>query len=192
MNIILKSLCLGIIGTTLLTGCQTVNKTKDKITSVFDKSRKIPEIDKKGVVDLSKKTYEQIEKFSEKMPVDQWVYLENKEQGLYDLQNKNKDGVILSLRLICKISSQKPAFILKDKEDKEILKAYDNTTGQPQFLLDNKNYLNPFDANNPKKLEVFKAAMSKAKVLKIYYSSTLYTFQNGKSELLEKAVTCKE
>jgi hypothetical protein len=182
---------IGFIG---LSGCQTVSKTSSKALSMIglgDKA-KVPEIDKKGVVDISKTTLEQIEKLTQNMPTGQWVYIENDLQGIYNLQNKSKDGNMLLLRLNCKNPAQRPGFIIQNKEGQDILKAHDPQAGSIQFLLDNKNYSNPFELVNIKKLDQFKEALKTAKVIKIFNASKLYTFENGKSELLTKPVTCKE
>ncbi|NHB59313.1 hypothetical protein [Acinetobacter shaoyimingii] len=181
-----------------LTGCESVSKTSSKVSSkalsmigLGDKN-KVPEIDKKGVVDISKTTLEQIEKLTQNMPTGQWVYIENDLQGIYNLQNKSKDGHMLLLRLNCKNPAQRPGFIIQNKEGQDILKAHDPQAGAIQFLVDNKNYSNPFDLVNIKKLDQFKTVLKTAKVIKIFNASKLYTFENGKSELLTKPVTCKE
>lgn len=181
-----------------LTGCETVSKTSSKVSNkalsmigLGDKA-KAPEIDKKGVVDISKTTLEQIEKMTQNMPTGQWVYIENDLQGIYNLQNKAKDGHMLLLRLNCKNTSQKPGFVIQNPDGQEILKAHDAQAGSIQFLLDNKNYSNPFDIVNIKKIDAFKVAVKKAKVIKIFNASKLYTFENNKAEMLDKPVTCKE
>lgn len=181
-------------------GCQTVqkvstgvNKTTDKVKNLVGLGeKKAPEIDKKGIVDVSKATLEKLEQMTINMPIGQWVYIENDLQGIYNLQNKSKNGEMLFFRLTCKIPSQKPSFSIQNKDGQEILKAYDPQVGQIQFLLDNKNYSNPFDAINIKKLEPFKAALKKAKMIKIFNNSKLYSFENGHAELLDKPVSCKE
>ena len=99
---------------------------------------------------------------------------------------------MLFFRLNCKIPSQKQSFTIQNKDGQDILKAHDPQAGSIQFLLDNKNFANPFDAVNAKKLEPFKTALKTAKVIKIFNASKLYTFQNGHAELLEKPVSCKE
>ena len=146
-------------------GCQTVqkvstgvNKTTDKVKNLVGLGeKKAPEIDKKGIVNVSKATLEKLEQMTINMPIGQWVYIENDLQGIYNLQNKSKNGEMLFFRLTCKIPSQKPSFSIQNKDGQEILKAYDPQVGQIQFLLDNKNKTNPFEANNIKKLEPFKA-----------------------------------
>ena len=157
MNMTLKqiSIILAIGSTITLTGCQTISETSSKVSNkalsmigLGDKELKAPEIDKKGVVDISKTTLEQIEKLTQNMPTGQWVYIENDLQGIYNLQNKSKDGNMLFLRLNCKNSAQRPGFILHNKEGQEILKAHDPQAGSVQFLLDNKNYGNPFELVN--------------------------------------------
>lgn len=183
--------CLSIFA---LSGCETVSKTSSKAMSMIglaDKN-KVPEIDKKGVVDISKTTLEQMEKLTQNMPAGQWVYVENDLQGIYNLQNKSKDGHMLLLRLNCKNPAQRPGFIIQNKEGQDILKAHDPQAGAIQFLIDNKNYSNPFELVNIKKLNQFKTALKTAKTIKIFNASKLYTFENGKSELLTKPVTCKE
>lgn len=182
------------------TGCQTakkvssgVSKTTEKVKSMVGLGEaKIPEVDQQGVVDVSKATLEKLEQMKINMPTGQWVYIENDLQGIYTLQNKSSDGNILYLRLNCKIPSQKSGFTIEDKDGKELLKAHDAQTGQVQFLIDNNNYGNPFDLVNAKKIPTFKTALSKAKVIKIFNNSKLYTFTNGHAELLSKPVTCKE
>ena len=180
------------------TGCQTakkvssgVSKTTEKVKSLVGLGEaKIPEIDKKGVVDVSKATLEKLEQMKINMPTGQWVYIENDLQGIYTLQNKSTDGNILYLRLNCKITTQKTSFSIEDKDGKALLKAHDPEAGQVQFLIDNKNYGNPFDLVNAKKMPTFKTALSKAKSIKVFNNAKLYTFANGKAELLEKPVTC--
>lgn len=154
--------------------------------------KEAPEIDKKGVVDVSKTTLEQIEKLTQNMPVGQWVYIENDLQGIYNLQNKSKDGHMLFLRLNCKNPAQRPGFTIQNKDGQDILKAHDPQAGSIQFLLDNKNYSNPFELAQLKNYPNFKTAIKKAKVIKIFNASTLYTFENGQADQLDKQVTCKE
>ena len=201
MNMTLKqiSIILAIGSTITLTGCQTISETSSKVSNkalsmigLGDKELKAPEIDKKGVVDISKTTLEQIEKLTQNMPTGQWVYIENDLQGIYNLQNKSKDGNMLFLRLNCKNSAQRPGFILHNKEGQEILKAHDPQAGSVQFLLDNKNYGNPFELVNLKNYPNFKTALKKAKTIKIFNASKLYTFENGQADQLDKQVTCKE
>ena len=43
---------------------------------------------------------------------------------------------------------------------------------------------------NAKKLDAFKVALMKAKVVKVFNASKLYTFENAKAELLDKPVSC--
>lgn len=180
-----------------LSGCQTIS---EKTSKVSEKARslvglgdkKIPEIDKKGVVDISKTTLEQIQKLTQNMPVGQWVYIENDLQGIYNLQNKAIDGHMLFMRLNCKNTTQKSGFSIQNNEGQEVLKSNDPDpqAAAIQVLLDNKNYSNPFDMVNAKKLDTFKINLKKAKVIKIFSASKLYTFENGKAELLDKPVSC--
>jgi hypothetical protein len=182
----------------LCTGCQTakkvssgVSKTTEKVKSLVGLGEaKVPEVDKQGVVDVSKATLEKLEQMKLNMPTGQWVYIENDLQGIYTLQNKSTDGNVLYLRLNCKIPSQKSGFSIEDKDGKELLKAHDPQSGQVQFLIDNKNYGNPFDLVNAKKMPTFQTTLSKAKVIKIFNNSKLYTFNNGHAELLSKPVSC--
>ena len=194
MNQNVKISCLMLLLFTNLSACQTISKTASKAGSMIglgDKA-KVPEIDAKGVVDISKTTLEQIQQLTLNMPTGQWVYIENDLQGIYSLQNKSKDGFLLFLKLNCKIPSQQATFNIQNASGQEILRAHDDSIGSIQFLLDNKNYGNPFSEINPKKLETFKTDLKKTKVLKIFNASKLYTFQNDKSELLDKSVTCKD
>jgi len=191
-----------LILTTVLvcTGCQTVKKVSSGVNKTTDKMKnlvglgesKIPEIDKKGVVDASKATLEKLEQMMLNMPVGQWVYIENDLQGIYTLQNKSSDNNMLYFRLNCKIPSQRSSFSIQDKDGKELLKAHDAQAGQIQFLVDNQNFGNPFDLVNAKKMPTFKTALKKGKVIKIFNNSKLYTFENAHAELLSKPVTCKE
>ncbi len=182
----------------ICTACQTVNKvsngfskTTNKVKSLVGLSEpKIPEIDKKGIVDVSKMTLEKLEQMKINMPIGQWVYIENDLQGIYTLQNRAVNGDILYFRLNCKIPTQKSSFSIEDQESKTLLKAYDPQAGQIQFLVDNKNYGNPFDLISAKKMPSFKTALSQAKTIKIFNNAKLYTFENGKAELLNKPVTC--
>lgn len=201
MKIILKNklILLTICSTLGFTGCHSISKTTSKMGNkalsmigLGDKEVKVPEIDKQGVVDISKTTLEQIEKLTQNMPTGEWVYIENDLQGIYNLQNKSKDGNMLFLRLNCKNPAQRPGFILQNKDGQEILKAHDPQAGAIQFLLDNKNYGNPFELINLKNYPNFKTAIKKAKIIKIFNASKLYTFENGQAEQLDKQVTCKE
>ena len=62
-------------------GCQTVqkvstgiNKTTDKVKNLVGLGeKKAPEIDKKGIVDVSKATLEKLEQMTMNMPISQWV-----------------------------------------------------------------------------------------------------------------------
>ena len=182
-----------------LSACQSSSKTtssvSDKALSMIGlghKTVKVPEIDQQGVVNISKTTLEHIEKMTQNMPTGQWVYIENDLQGIYTLQNKAQDGHMLLLRLNCKNASHKPGFLIQNKEGQDILTAHDSQAGAIQFLIDNQNYGNPFDLVNIKKIDSFKAVLKKAKVIKIFNASTLYTFSNGQPDLLDKPVSCKE
>ena len=185
-----------IISLLNIAGCQTISETSskvgDKALSMVGLSRKdkIPEIDKKGIVDISKTTLEQIEKLRQNMPVGQWTYIENDLQGVYDLQNKAADGNMLYMRLNCKNSVQKPSLSVQNADGTEVINSNHPDANALQVLLDNKNYGNPFSLANQKKLDTFKNDLQKAKVLKIFNASKLYTFQNGKADLLSKPVTC--
>mgnify|MGYP003530974278 FL=1 len=97
---------------------------------------------------------------------------------------------MLLMRLNCTNSAQKSGFSIQNKDGQEILKSSDPQAGAIQVLLDNKNYSNPFDTVNLKKLDTFKAALKKAKVVKVFNASKLYTFENGKAELLDQPVSC--
>ncbi len=61
-----------------LIGCQTISKTSnqvsDKVMGMFGKE-KMPEIDKKGTVDISKTTQQQLETLLNTMPKNQWVLI---------------------------------------------------------------------------------------------------------------------
>ena len=193
IKIMLVSCCI------TFAGCQSISETTSKVSDkalsmigLGEKDLKVPEIDKQGVVDISKTTLEQIEKLTQNMPTGQWVYIENDLQGIYTLQNKAKDGNMLFLRLNCKNTAQKPGFVIQNQDGQDILKAYDAQAGTIQFLIDNKNYGNPFDLVNIKKIDSFKATVKKAKVIKIFNASKLYTFENAQADLLDKPVTCKE
>lgn len=180
------------------TGCQTAKKVSSGVAKTTEKVKslvglgepKVPEIDKKGVVDVSKATLEKLEQMKINMPTGQWVYIENDLQGIYTLQNKSTDGNTLYFRLNCKIATQKTGFSIEDKDAKELLKAHDPQAGQIQFLIDNKNFGNPFDLINAKKMPAFKTALKTAKTIKIFNNSRLYTFANGQPNLLTKPVTC--
>ena len=197
MKISFKAPCALLLTAFLsTTGCQSISDTSSKVSNkalsmigLGDKE-KVPEIDQKGVVDISKTTLEQIEKLTANMPTGQWVYIENDLQGIYTLQNKAKDGHMLLMRLNCKNSAQKSGFSIQNKDGQEILKSSDPQAGAIQVLLDNKNYSNPFDTVNLKKLDTFKAALKKAKVVKVFNASKLYTFEKGKAELLDQPVSC--
>ena len=198
MKISFKAPCALLLMTALIsfTGCQSISETSSKVShkalsmiGLGDKE-KVPEIDQKGVVDISKTTLEQIEKLTTNMPTGQWVYIENDLQGIYNLQNKAKDGSMLFMRLNCKNTAQKSGFSIQNKDGQEVLKSSDPQAGTIQVLLDNKNYSNPFDTVNLKHLDTFKTALKKAKMIKVFNASTLYTFENGKAELLDKPVSC--
>lgn len=192
LKIISVLFCVAWLGT----GCQTISKTttkvSDKALSMVGLTReaKVPKIDKQGVVDISKTTLEQIEKLTTNMPTGQWVYIENDLQGIYSLQNKSKDGHRLILRLNCKNKIHSPGFSIQNTQDIEVLKSNDPQAGTIQVLLDNKNFANPFELVNLKKIDQFKTALSQAKVIKIFNASKLYSFENGKAELLNKPVSC--
>ena len=184
-----------LLAVSSLVGCQTLSKTSsnvsDKVMGVFGKE-KAPEVNKKGTVDISHSTQQQLETLLTNMPKNQWVYIENDQQGTSTLKNKSNDNFSLSLKLNCKIATQRPTFSLSNADGQEVLKAHDSGTGQIQILLDNKNYGNPFDAVNASKFQSFKTAISQAKVIIIFNASTLYSFQNNKAELLSKPVSCRD
>lgn len=184
-------LSIGILSS--VSACQTVSKATSTVgawVGLGDQSAKIPQVDKKGTVDMSKTTLEQAQQLALQMPRDQWVYLENDQQGIYQLQNKSQTGQILTFKLNCKIATQKSGFTLQDAEGKVLLKSQDATAGAIQFLLDNKNYGDPFAEINPQHLARFKTDLKKTKVIKIFNASKLYAFQNGKAEQLEKPISC--
>ncbi|VTX60983.1 Uncharacterised protein [Acinetobacter ursingii] len=118
--------------------------------------------------------------------------MKNKTQDVYILQNKSDDQSILSFRFNCQMSTQKPTFYLYNAKGEQILSAYDDKLGQIQFLLDNKNYLNPFNLYSSQKLETFKKELVTAKTIKIYHAGHLYRFENQHAELLNKPVSCQE
>ncbi|WP_010116779.1 hypothetical protein [Acinetobacter sp. P8-3-8] len=198
MNSKLNILILSTV--VVCSGCQTaknlsngVSKTTDKVKSLVGLGETPPpEIDQQGVVDASKATLEKLEQMTLNMPTGQWVYIENDLQGIYTLQNKSTDGHMLYFRLNCKIPSQQAGFSIQDQDGKDLIKAHDPKIGQIQFLIDNKNYGNPFTLVDAKKLPSFKKALEKAKTIKIFNNSKLYTFENAHSELLNKPVTCRE
>lgn len=191
-----QKICMILFVLASLTACQTISKSTSKATekvgSWFGMAEKVkvPEIDAKGVVDISKTTLEQVQHLTMNMPTGQWVYIENDLQGIYSLQNKAEDGHILSFKLNCKLPNQKASFSVLDKSRLEVLRAHDSNSGSIQFLLDNKNYGNPFNEISPKKLEKFKTDLKTTKVIKIFNSSKLYKFQNNKVELLDREVSC--
>ncbi|WP_180183484.1 hypothetical protein [Acinetobacter sp. YH01020] len=178
-----------------LSACQTISKTSstvsNKVMGMLGKE-KAPEIDKKGTVDISKSTQQQLETLLTNMPKNQWVYIENDQQGTSTLKNKSADNFTLSLKLNCKISTQRPTFSISNADGQEILKAHDTNVGQIQILLDNKNFGNPFETAHQQKFQSFKTTIAQAKVIKVFNSSKLYTFQNNKAELLSKAVSCRD
>ena len=108
------------------------------------------------------------------------------------LQNKSEDQSILSFGFNCQIDTQRPTFYLYNANGEQILTAYDEKLGQIQFLLDNKNYLNPFSRYSTQKLEIFKKELATAKIIKIYHAGHLYRFENQQAELLTKPVSCQE
>lgn len=176
----------------LLTGCQSVSKTTNKVGSWLGVKPPVPRVDANGIVDLSQTTLNQLEQFNANMPKNQWVYMKNKTQDIYILQNKSDDQSILSFRFNCQLSNQKPTFYLYNAKGEQILSAYDDKLGQIQFLLDNKNYLNPFNLYSTQKLETFKKELATAKTIKIYHAGHLYRFENQHAELLSKPVSCQE
>lgn len=188
----LKSICLGLIPFICLTGCQTVSKATHKVGSIVGLSQEdVPQANKKGIVDVSDSNISQLEQLTENLPNDQWSYIENKKQDIYNLKNKAKTGDVLSLKLNCNVASQKPTFSIENTDGQVLLKAYDEQAGQIQFLLDNKNYGNIFGLGQAKQLAAFKNQVTHAKVIKIYNRGKLYSFSNNKAELLSKPVSCK-
>ena len=178
-----------------LTGCQRISQHSaawpDQVLALLGKEKK-PEPHVEDTAEVSKAAQLRLEKLLNHLPANQWVYLENAQQGTADLQNKSDQNVILSLRLNCKITSQRPSFSLSGADGKTLLNAYDDSAGAVQFLLDNKNFGNPFDLHHAKKLENFKLALMSAKNIKIFNASKLYAFQNNQAELLQKPVSCRE
>lgn len=191
-NNFFKSLCLGLMPFTCLTGCQTVSNATHKVGSMVGLAKEeTPQADKKRIVDVSDSNISQLQQLTEKLPNDQWSYIENKKQDIYDLKNKTKTGDVLSLKLNCNVASQKPTFSIENSDGQVVLKAYDEQAGQIQFLLDNKNYGNIFGLGQAKQLAAFKTQVLHAKVIKIYNQGKLYSFNNHKAELLTKPVSCK-
>ncbi len=193
MNNTYRIVCIALLAS--LSGCHSLSKASTRISDqVLDLlgKEKAPEITQPTLDELNKAAQERLEKLLNNMPVNQWVYLDNPQLGSADLQNKSSSYYTLSLRLNCKISSQRPDFKLLSADGQTLLKAYDDSAGTVQFLLDNKNYGNPFDLHSRKKLDSFKSALASAKVIKIFNASKLYSFQNQQAELLEKPVSCAE
>lgn len=191
-NIFLKTIYVSLIPFVCLTGCQTVSNATHKVGSMVGLAKEeIPQADKKGVVDVSDNNISQLEQLTENLPNDQWSYIENKKQDIYDLKNKTKTGDVLSLKLNCNVTSQKSTFSIENSDGQVVLKAYDEQAGQIQFLLDNKNYGNIFGLGQAKQLTAFKTQVLHAKVIKIYNQSKLYSFNNHKAELLSQPVSCK-
>ncbi|WP_111895900.1 hypothetical protein [Acinetobacter sp. MB5] len=175
-----------------LTGCQTVSKATHKVGNMIGLSQEdVPQANKKGVVDVSDSNISQLEQLTENLPNDQWSYIENKKQDIYNLKNKTKTGDVLSLKLNCNVANQKPTFSIENSDGQVVLKAYDEQAGQIQFLLDNKNYGNIFGLGQAKQLAAFKTQVTQAKVIKIYNKGKLYSFNNHKAELLSKPVSCR-
>lgn len=185
-----------IISLLNISGCQTISRTTDQVTDKalsmigLVKKDKVPEINKKDVVDISKNTLEQIEKLKQNMPIGQWIYIENDLQGIYELQNKAENGQLLIMRLNCKNNIHKTSFAIQDPQGSTLLSSLDPESGNIQVLLDNKNYGNPFNLPQQKQLDSFKSALKQAKVIKIFNANTLYSFNNGQAQLLDQAVTC--
>ena len=177
----------------LLSGCQSLTKTSNKVKDLTGfGEKKLPEVNQKSILDVSKTTLAQIEKITLSMPVGQWVYIENDLHAIYSLQNKSADGTMLLLRLNCKNPAQKSGFMLRKVEGQEILNAYNEQAGPIQFLLDNQNFGNPFQLSHQQKMAAFKTTLQKAKVIKIFNAGKLYTFQNGHAELLNRPVSCTQ
>lgn len=178
-----------------LSGCHRLSKPDEDFSSrmlaLFSKD-KAPAIEMPEVAELAKQAQAQRDKLLNHLPKNQWVYIENPPQGTADVQNKNDQDFILSLRLNCKISSQHPAFSLSAADGSIVLKAYDSSSGAVQFLLDNKNYGNPFDPYSTKKIAGFQTALAAAKVIKVFSASKLYSFQNQHAELLNNPASCRE
>lgn len=174
-----------------LNACQTLSKTKDKVGALLGDTD-IPEIDKKGIVDLSRVNASQLEQFQQNMPKDQWIYSKDKKQDIYTLQNRSQNNFILSLRLKCQLANQQSGFTLYSPQNERILTAYDAKAGPFQFLLDDKNYGNPFNPYTNQPLNQFSKALNQAKVIKLYHAGTLYTFRNHHAELLSQPVSCHE
>ena len=174
-----------------LNACQTLSKTKDKVGTLLGDTD-IPEIDKKGIVDLSKVNASQLDQFQQNMPKDQWIYSKNKKQDIYTLQNRSQNNFILSLRLNCQLANQQLGFTLYNAQNERILTAYDAKAGAFQFLLDDKNYGDPFNPYTTQPLDQFKNALNQAKVIKLYHAGTLYIFRNNHAELLKQPVSCHE
>ena len=69
----LMLLSLTCLYLTQMTACQSIftaqNKVSDKITGLFGHNEKLPEIDPKGIVDISKATIEQYEQLSANLPL---------------------------------------------------------------------------------------------------------------------------
>ncbi|WP_322898862.1 hypothetical protein [Acinetobacter tianfuensis] len=176
-----------------LSACQSISKSAEhvsgKVLDVLGLEKK-PEIDAQSMLDLAKEAQQKYEQLRANLPKNQWVYLENPQLGTADLQNQSNDLNILSLHLNCKSAAQRASFTLTGRDGKIILKAYDDSAGQIQFLLDSKNFGNPFSLYSTQKLEDFKKALPAAKTIKIFNASKLYSFQNQRAELLFQPVSC--
>lgn len=190
INNLVTLLTLSIIFSSL-TACQSLSETSAKVgqwIGLGTDEVKTPKIDKKGVADLSKKTQQQLQQLIVNMPSNQWIYMEDEKQAIYQLKNKNPSGQILNLKLYCKMSTQTPSFNIEDNANKQLLNSLNKEQGTIQVLLDDRNYGNPFQAQQ--KLDQFKIAIKTASEIKVFYASTLYRFQNNNRKLLDKAVSC--
>ncbi|MBZ4192257.1 hypothetical protein [Niabella beijingensis] len=153
----------------------------------------------KNIIDVPEQMQEQQSAaFKKKLPVDGWILLRYKE-GKQLLNLSNKD-YILNLRLTCENNREQPGFLVEysdayrdgDWGGLDFISSAGDNDREVHFLLDGKDYKNPFAQAAKPGFGAFVDALKKAAKLTIaVYDSTLNP-ETGKNEsLLNRAIDFK-
>lgn len=125
-----------------------------------------------------------------------WVFLEydNNEKQLANLSNKD---YFFYLTINCLNHSENPQFLIEynnNYDDGEwagidFASSQDENFKKIIFLIDQKEFKNPFDNYNEEKFEIFKNALKKGNLLTVKFFNEAYNPASGKEELkLNRAI----
>lgn len=154
---------------------------------------------------------EDVMAFLKKIPVDGWVLLQYKEGK--QLINRSNKEYVLHLRLLCDKAQQQPGYLVEysdaygdgDYGGIDFISSRRSNGNEVHFLLDGKDYKDPFIPAAAAAFKTFAEALKKAQKLTIsVYDNELnpetgkkerrlnrsIDFKTAHSELLEIPVSC--